>query len=159
MFEKRTYHTSLCENGKYKIKSKGLLKNVRIVKNGFDPLPNKIKLIINGRIIEPTYNDSKDTLFFDFEYINNKFSNSSDDEEIDYHVINMIIMTANTKCIPHYSHLPLSVINSGFFTHEIELELKSDDIILPKELKLEEEYYLPTFKLNKKEETKDDSNN
>lgn len=155
MLDKRTYHTSLCENNRYKIKSKGLLKSVRIVRNAFDPLPFNPKLYINGRLVDRNINNEQDKHFFDFthmiNHIRNKQSSYDDDDDVDYHVLCMMIMSANAKGIPHYAHLSLDEINSGFFTHEIELEISTSDIVLMKEIKIEEEFYLPTFKLKQEE--------
>jgi hypothetical protein len=156
MLDKRTYHTSLCEkNNRYKIKSKGLLKSVRIVRNAFDPLPFNPKLYINGRLVDISINNEQNKHFFDFTHmithIRNKQSSYDEDDEVDYHVLCMMILSANAKCIPHYSHLSLEDINSGFFTHEIDLEIGTSDMVLLKEIKIEEEFYIPTFKLNMKE--------
>ena len=167
MLDKRTYHTSICENNRYKIKSKGLLKSVRIVRNAFDPLPFNPKLYINGRLVDISINNEQNKHFFDFTHmisqIRNKQSSYDEDDEIDYHVLCMMILSANAKGIPHYSHLTLEEMNSAFFTHEIDLEIGTSDMVLLKEIKIEEEFYLPTFKVkmnensNEKKEEEEES--
>jgi hypothetical protein len=156
MSDKRGYHISCEDNGIYKIKSKGLLKSVKIIRNEFDPLPLKFKFIINGKEITTKYNNQNDKYLFDFPFIidqiNSHYINDDDDaDEVDYYVISMFVMASSTKAIPHYGHLSLTEINHSFFTHEIDLAIKVNDVVLPKELKIEEEYYIPTFKLKEKE--------
>jgi len=163
MFDKRVYHISLDSNSQYKIKSKGLLKSIRIVKNGLDPMPSDIQLLINNRVITVKYNENSEHNFLDFDFIISKIkqkasgSNDEEDDELDYHVMDMMIMTANTKAIPHYRHLSLNQLNKSFFTHEIDLAIKCNDFILQSELKIEEEYYIPTFKLEEKKEEKEEN--
>jgi hypothetical protein len=156
MFDKRNYHLQIDSNDNYKVKSKGLIKSVRIVKNGLDPLPSSIQLYINKRLIPITkYNQSEDNLLLDFafilEQIKTKASDYDDDECTNCHNLDMMIMAANTKSISHYHHLPLSTINESLFTHEIDIEIKTNKILFVKELKIEEEFYIPTFKLQKEE--------
>lgn len=152
MLDKRNYYISLDTNGKYKIKSKGLLKSVRLMKCDNEDLPEFPILFINGREIKVKYNEHGHTLFFDFPYIINQILSTEErdeDDETDYHVLSMILLTGNTKCISYYSHLPLKEINESIFTHELDIEIKASNKISPKEIKVDEEYYLPTFKLNK----------
>jgi hypothetical protein len=152
MLDKRVYHIALTSKGTYQVTSKGLLKSIRILKNGFDPLPQNPILYINGKEVVMKY--SNDPLYYDFEFITNEINNmcdSQDDLDIDFdpHVIRMCLLSGNTRAIPHYSHLPLKDVNSAVFTHEIDIEFKPEDLVFLKELKIEEEFYLPTFKLNK----------
>ena len=152
MLDKRVYHIALTSKGTYQVTSKGLLKSIRILKNGFDPLPQNPILYINGKEVVMKY--SNEPLYYDFEFITNeinKMCDSQDDLDIDFdpHVIRMCLLSGNTRAIPHYSHLPLKDVNSSIFTHEIDIEFKPEDLVFLKELKIEEEFYLPTFKLNK----------
>jgi len=52
----------------------------------------------------------------------------------------------------------LNEINESVFTHELEIEIKASNKNPPNEIKVDEEYYLPTFKLkqNKKEEVEEE---
>ena len=155
MSDKRVYHIALTSNGSYQISSKGLLKSIRILKNGFDPLPQNPMLYINGKEVPVKY--SNESLYYDFAFIHeeiNKLCAQYDNEDIeldfDPHVIRMCLLAGNTRAIPHYNHLNLEEINKAVFTHEIDVEFKPEDLVMLKELKVEEEFYLPTFKLNKK---------
>ena len=158
MLEKRVYHIGLNENGSYKVSSKGLIKSIRIIKNGYDVLPSKIDVYINKKLIDVSRNEENNSLYFDFSYMINQILNY--DEDLDYsfdpHVIRMIIMSSNTRAIPHYNHLPLDNVNKAVFTHEMDIEFKVNDFILPKELKIEEEFYIATFKLNKNKEEEEE---
>jgi len=152
MLEKRVYHISLTSKGTYQITSKGLLKSIRILKNGFDPLPQNPILYINGKEVVMKY--SNEPLFYDFDFISKEINNmceSQEDLEIDFdpNVIRMCLLSGNKRAIPHYNHLALEYINNSVFTHEIDIEFKPEDLVFLKELKIEEEFYLPTFKLNK----------
>jgi len=157
MLDKRVYHTALTSNGTYKITSKGLIKSIRIIKNGFDPLPSDLILYLNGKELKLKY--SNERLFFDFNFIiqeiNNMCDNENEDFDFDPHVFRMCLLAGNTRAIPHYNHLSLPEINNAIFTHEIDIEFKPEDLIMLKELKVEEEYYIPTFKLNKDKSTED----
>jgi hypothetical protein len=51
MLDKRSYYISLDTNGRYKIKSKGLIKTIRIMKCENEDLPESLILFINGREI------------------------------------------------------------------------------------------------------------
>ena len=159
MLDKRSYYISLDTNDRYKIKSKGLIKTIRIMKCENEDLPESLVLFINGREINVKYNEHGHTLYIDFPYIINQILSDverDEDDPTDYHVLSMILLTANTKCISYYSHLPLKDINESVFTHELEIEIKATNKVLPNEIKVDEEYYLPTFKLNKKEEKETD---
>ena len=70
----------------------------------------------------------------------------------------MILLTANTNSISYSSDLSLKEINESVFTHELEIEIKASNQTPPKEIKVDEEYYLPTFKLkqNKKEDEEEE---
>jgi len=151
MLDKRSYYISLDTNGRYKIKSKGLIKTIRIMKCENEDLPESLILFINGREINVKYNEHGHTLYIDFSYIINQILSDverDEDDPTDYHVLSMILLTANTKCISYYSHLPLKDLNESVFTHELEIEIKATNKVLPNEIKVDEEYYLPTFKLN-----------
>ena len=161
MLDKRSYYISLDTNGRYKIKSKGLIKSVRLMKCENEDLPDSPILFINGREINVKYNEHGHTLYFDFPYIISQIlsdQDRDDEDPTDYHVLSMILLTANTKCISYYSHLSLKEINESVFTHELEIEIKASNKTPPKEIKVDEEYYLPTFKLkqNKKEEEEEE---
>jgi hypothetical protein len=154
MLEKRVYHIGINENGVYKVSSKGLLKSIQIIKNGYDVLPTNIDLYINNKLIDISRNDQNNSLYFDFSHIIDQILNYDEELEFSFdpHVMRMIIMSSNTRAIPHYNHLPLENINRAIFSHEMDIEFKVNDFILPKELKIEEEFYIPTFKLNKNKE-------